>query len=144
MANSSHHLWRILFLLALAGCGRGYNGPERASVLGRVTMDGKAVESGIIEFVPAADTPGPTAGAKINNGVYEVAEKNGPVLGKYLVRIHSHGKTGRKISAGSLEPAGALIEEVGEMVPAQYNEKTTLEREVVSGENQFDFDLKSN
>ncbi|UUO08299.1 hypothetical protein M4951_08275 [Blastopirellula sp. J2-11] len=144
MANFPHHYWRIVLLLVLTGCGRGYNGPERASISGRISLDGQAIETGTIEFLPTAETAGPTAGAKISGGLYEIAEKQGPVLGRYQVRIHAHGKTGRKISPGSLEAAGTMIDEIGEIIPSKFNEKTTLERDVVAGKNQIDFELNSN
>ncbi|UUO04899.1 hypothetical protein M4951_16065 [Blastopirellula sp. J2-11] len=123
------------------GCGPNYDGPQRASVVGSVTLDGKAISRGAIEFIPSADTLGPTAGARIVDGKYELDEAKGPVLGKYQVRIFSPGPTGRKVSAGSQGPMGALVDEIGETVPSQYNAKSTLEREIVAGKNQLDFDL---
>lgn len=54
-------------LLALTGCG----GPKGVS--GTVTYDGKDVEKGFITFFPA-DGVGNTAGAKIVQGRYTIAD----------------------------------------------------------------------
>jgi len=107
-----------------------------------VTLDGQAISRGSIEFIPASGTKGPSAGAQIVDGNYEVKEEKGPALGIYQVRIFAPGLTGRKVSAGSQGAAGTMVDEIGEMVPAAYNTNSTLQHEIVGGENQLDFDLE--
>lgn len=123
------------------GCGPSYDGPRRAAVTGHVSLNGQAISKGSIEFIPSAETSGPTTGARIVDGEYELAEAKGPVIGNYKVRIFAPGPTGRKVSVGSLGPPGTLMDEIGETVPSQYNTKTNLERELSAGQNQLDFDL---
>ncbi|MEX0794077.1 MAG: hypothetical protein WD045_13155, partial [Pirellulaceae bacterium] len=133
--------WGCVVLAVCLGCGQSYEGPRRAPVQGQVSLDGKAVSQGTIEFVPAVGTAGPTAGSRIIDGKFEISEAKGPVLGKYQVRISAFGPTGRKMTAGSQGPAGAMVDEIGEMLPSKYNTESTLEREIVAGENQLDFEL---
>jgi len=122
------------------GCGKG-DGLNRASVEGKVTLDGTAVEQGSIAFLPTGDTKGPTAGGTIEKGRYSIPAAQGPAVGRYRVEIHAPRKTGKKIQA-PMAPAGTMADEVVDAAPAQYNSKSTLEKEVKSGRNEFDFDLK--
>ena len=131
----------IALVLLLAGCGG--DGANRGSVSGKVTLNGAALESGSISFVPIEGTQSPSSGATIANGSYEIPRDKGPMVGKYQVVITSSRKTGKKIAAGSPAPAGTMIEEVVEAVPAIYNVKSTLRGEVKPGSNTFDYELKA-
>jgi len=123
------------------GCGNG-DGLNRASVEGKVSLDGTPVEEGTISFAPTAGTKGPTAGGTIENGRYSISAAKGPVVGRYRVELHAPRKTGKKIQA-PMAPAGTMTDEVGDAMPPQYNMTSTLEKEVKAGRNQIDFDLKS-
>ena len=127
-------------LVALCvGCGKG-DGLNRASVEGKVTLDGTPVEKGSISFVPTAGTKGPSVGGTIENGRYSLPSANGPVVGKYRVEIHAPRKTGKQIQA-PMAPKGTMTDEVADAAPAQYNSKSTLEKEIKAGKNEIDFDL---
>jgi hypothetical protein len=128
----------VLFFLTL-GCGPA--GPERASVSGQVTLDGQAIEQGTISFLPAEGNAGPSAGSAITNGRYDIRKANGPVLGKARVELRAWRKTGRQIPNPMSE--GALMDEKVEAFPAQFNDESTLLREIKSGHNSFDFELES-
>jgi hypothetical protein len=134
----------LLFALVAfgaAGCG-GAGGPERASVTGKVTFDGEPVDNGTIELVPVEGTAHISAGAAIVNGQYAVAQDRGPMLGKHKVVIRAMRKTGKMVPVGG--PAGdAMVEESEAYIPAKYNTNTELAIDIKSGENQHDFDLKS-
>lgn len=128
-------------LLSLPGCGTR-QGPERAAVEGQVTLDGKPVEQGAISFAPSGETQGMTAGGAITNGRFRIESDRGPVVGTNQVRINASAKTGRKVQAPMSEP-GVLTDEIVEAVPARFNSKSTLTRELKAGENRLDFELSS-
>jgi hypothetical protein len=87
-----------LVMMALAGCGHG-TGMERASVGGEVTLDGVPVNEGSIRFIPVKGASGPTAGADILDGEYNIARAKGPSLGTHKVEVYVPRNTGRKIIA---------------------------------------------
>ena len=126
-------VWFAVGLAILVGCG-----PEnRASVRGNVTLDGKSLEVGVINFFPFGDNRGPTAGGTIENGRYQVEATKGVVLGKNRVTISSKQKTGRQIHGRD----GDVNEERAEAVPAQYNTNSTLVCEVQADGNELNFEL---
>ena len=80
----------LLCSLAFAGCRK--SGPEKYGVSGRVTVDGKPMERGRIQFVPdsAKGNQGPIAAAVIENGQYDTsATEQGVAGGAYRVAIKS-------------------------------------------------------
>ncbi|MDB5306121.1 MAG: hypothetical protein JWO38_323 [Gemmataceae bacterium] len=128
-------------LVAAGGCGNGGGG--RAAVRGKVTLDGQPVEAGLISFVPAEGTKGPSAGAAVSQGEYEVQGDNLPVPGAYRVEIKAQKKTGKKVPVGSPAPPGTMAEETVEAIPARYNTRSTLREELKPGSNVLNFDLTS-
>ncbi len=121
------------FLVLLAGCGS--EGPRQA-ISGSVTFKGKALE-GKIDFEPTG-SEGTQAGTVIANGKYTIPRDKGLVPGNYKVMISS--------PEGQIEepdPGGnPLIGQAKDRIPAKYNRKTTLFREVKKGgSNVFDFTL---
>lgn len=129
-----------LIVAMTVGCGEKETGPERATINGTVTFNGKPIEKGMIEFIPTGNTKGPTSGGAIENGKYEIAEK-GPTLGPHKVQIRATRNTGKMVDAGP-QTGGAKVEETEQYIPPEYNSKTTLEVSIVSGMNKLDFDLK--
>ncbi|MCI0456927.1 MAG: hypothetical protein L0Z62_08110 [Gemmataceae bacterium] len=110
--------------LTLAGCGDGTH-----SVSGTVSFDGQPVETGTIVFEAADGGPG-LASSGIKNGKYELRSKAGK---KKVVITAFRPKPGTEKDP---QPA------TEEYIPAKYNTESTLTKEVVAGENKFDFDLK--
>ncbi len=131
----------LLPLIASAACflvGCGEADPlNRQSVSGSVTLDGQPLKQGAISFSPAAggETGG---GAAIAGGSYTMSREHGLPPGKYVVRINS-AEGG---SADPNEPPGDVAP-AKELVPASWNTKSKHEIEVVEGQNDFPFDLKS-
>jgi hypothetical protein len=126
-----------LSLGPLCGCGRltspGY------SVSGEVQWKGQPLDQGSIQFVPE-DSHGTMVGSGISNGHYTLPNPPGLPAGKYRVRINS--LSGASTSPGSIPDMHLGNPESTERIPADYNEKTTLEVEVTSGGSRtFDFDL---
>jgi hypothetical protein len=136
---------RRLCLIALAagllvppGCGP--SGPEKASVTGRVTYQGKPVPKGTITF-QAVDPKGRNATGEIGpDGTYTLqteTPRDGAQLGEYKVTIYAHNEP-----ILDYTPTTPVKPEL--LVPAQYENPETsgLTKTVQRGSNVFDFDLK--
>jgi len=80
-------------LLAVAGCGQNC---QRVSVDGNVTLDGKPLAEGAINFIPQLGTAGPTAGAAITEGRFSIERDRGTFTGMFRVEITATRKTGRQ------------------------------------------------
>jgi hypothetical protein len=126
----------VLVVMVVAGCGE--NG--RQAVEGNVTLDGKPLQDGSIQFCPIEGTTGPTAGAEILNGHFSIAREEGLLPGTYRVEVNAMGKT-----QGKLPPA--LARQWGEytqILPVRYNTESQLRAEVgARGPNHFDFTVAS-
>lgn len=118
--------WLVVLAL-VAGCNK--SGPQLAPVSGRITLDGKPIKNTDIAFYPEGGG-NPSAGRTDEDGHYELGYsrgKMGGMIGKNTVRI----STSSELVKGP------------NRYPEQYNSKTELHREVTSGNNVLDFDLKS-
>ena len=122
-----------LLLPMMIGCG-GSGG--RMAVNGEVTLKGKPLDEGVIEFV--SDTE--KSGATISKGKYEIAALQGLMPGTYKVLITSgDGRTPADSPDGLPGPTGANIVSK-DMIPPEYNTKSKQEVTVKSsGPNKFDF-----
>ena len=143
---TSSSLWCVLLILlslASQGCDGRTDGLSRGAVRGRIQLDGTPIEQGHISFYPIRDTKGPVVGSRISAGKYSLSSSAGPVIGWNRLEISWKRKTGRKVPAGTPRPAGSMVDEITEAVPAKYNTESTLEHEVKAGKNVFDFDLLS-
>jgi hypothetical protein len=120
-------------LLLLSGCWR-----SAPSVDGTVLLDGDPLPEGRIRFVPVEGTPGPDAGAVIEEGKYSVTK--GLTAGKYRVEIHGPKDSTRRKVRDALTPT-ELVPAAEESVPPQYNVKSQLVRTVEAGSNTLDFEL---
>lgn len=143
-ARWRRNLSKVGYLLAggivlLGSCSDSAS--NRATVNGTVALDGQPIESGSIDFFPVEGTRGPTAGGTIEGGRYRIESAKGAAIGKNRVEIHGMRKTGKSVA----DPFGRAtqIAQVVEIVPPQYHSNSTLVRDVASGENELNFDLKS-
>lgn len=117
---------RVLLLalvLGLAGCA----GDGLVEVKGRVTLDGAPIEKGTIGFLPVGGE-GPTAETPIIAGDYTVRV----APGKKTVRIFGYEKIGEY----RVTPEGPMIDDLKQFVPPQFNEQSTLEREIAADLNE--------
>ena len=128
-----------LLLGLVLGCEKG-DGLDRASVDGKVTLDGTPVEKGAIAFIPTGDTKGPAVGGEILKGEYSIPSAEGPVMGRHRVEIRASRKTGEMVQA-PMAAEGEMVEKIVEGVPKQYNSESTLEKEIKAGKNVHDFEL---
>ncbi len=127
----------------LLGCGEAK--PERATVGGRITFEGKPVDYGHIVFVPVDSTEGYYSQTVIINGDYSMDE-HGPILGKNRVEIHGHRKTGKtapNISGVRLNESAQIAVVTEPYLPAKYNVASEITVEISPGENEnVDFNLE--
>lgn len=129
-----------LALSFLAGCGEA--GGERCSVKGSITLNGVPIETGTIVFEPQGQG-GARGGASIKNGEYEIPIEREMWAGSFVVRVTGFRETGRtrapfETLEGEVAEQTVVLEE---LVPRQYNSRSTLDVELASGENEQDFEL---
>jgi hypothetical protein len=131
----------IAAVVALSAAGCGGDGLPREPVSGKVTLDGSALESGLITFTPD-DLKTPAAGTVIKDGRYSMGRSDGPCPGPNKVYISCRKATGKKLK--SVDFPGTTVDETREVIPRQYNVDSMLGVEVKKGaENRFDFELSS-
>jgi len=117
-------------MLFTTGCGGG-----STSVSGEVTFDGQPLAEGNIRLDPIGETETPSASALIEGGKYSIADSD-LMPGKFHVSITATKKTGRTVkSFEKLEGDTGKVEEVVQFIPPAYNRDTTLEVELIAGEN---------
>jgi hypothetical protein len=136
----SHLIWLSAVMLLLTGCD---SGPRRMRLWGEVSFENQPITEGTIVFTPVPSTKGPSTGASIRDGKYEVPEAAGGFLGGvYRVEISALRRTGKKIPSFMIKDAPDF--ELSEnYIPDRYNRESELEITVseVTNENRFDFKL---
>ncbi|MDX1965683.1 MAG: hypothetical protein SFV23_00805 [Planctomycetaceae bacterium] len=137
----------VAVLSFAAGCG-GADGPVRHKVHGAVLFDGQPMKTGIIRFLPDAQTKGPAGFGGITDGFYEIPSHEGLVTGRYRVEIEGQLELSFPIDDEAAY-ARAFTETKGKPIPPQpvppeVNQRSTLTAEVMQDpqRNKFDFDLK--
>ena len=141
--NGSKRLGLLVALAAIVtagGCGDNAGG--RQAVSGTVTLKGKPVEVGMLEFRPAAGaSDGITytrSGAVIADGKFEIPKEKGLVPGRYKVSISAPDKH-HKLGGDDL-PGPTSSRTSKDLIPPEYNLKTKLEVDVKKDRsNAFDF-----
>ncbi|QDT97785.1 carboxypeptidase regulatory-like domain-containing protein [Gimesia aquarii] len=143
--------WNTLLLLStcliLAGCSGGpTDTPPLARVKGTVTLDGKPLTSGTVQFTPNKDrgTTGRMALGGIQpDGTFElmtIKAGDGAQIGHHLVAIECYEST-------EFDPKNPTNPEPKSLIPKRYTDsnKSGLTAEVKANEeNSFTFDLKTN
>ena len=115
-------------VLALVGCGE--SGPHLATVEGTILVDGKPVPGLFVEFQPEGGSP--SIGETDESGFYRLRfsrERWGAEVCEHQVRIMADEDGGGRRGKDRL--------------PAKYNAKTELKRDVVDGRNIIDFELET-
>ena len=118
----------------------GCSGQTR--IYGHVTLDGTPVDGGSISFVQGSGPGSDKGNAPIMAGDYVIEGERARNLTprSYTVQIFWIQLIGRARSNPTNADASAPAREA---IPAQYNIKSTLTREITPGANKLDFDLKS-
>ena len=123
------------------GCSGG-DGLPREAISGTIILDDRPLAEGLVTFEPAPGSlSGTAAGAEVRDGEFEVGREDGPVPGRYEVRLYA--SSGRVSSPG---PGGSAFapNPMVDLVPARYNSETTLEVIVAPGRaNRFRFELST-
>ncbi|HOM17985.1 MAG TPA: hypothetical protein PLQ00_11690 [Thermoguttaceae bacterium] len=123
-----------LWVVGCLGCGKSSG---RQAVTGVVTVDGKPLASGSINFQPAPGLKAPSAGAAIENGRFSIPADQGLLPGEYQVTIIGMQETGRMVQD---EQKG----QVAELAPIRFREAGALKAKVEPGKKaHFEFQLTS-
>jgi hypothetical protein len=129
-------------LLPFLGCGS--DGPELATVTGKVTLDGQPVQRAAITFRPQ-EKGSPSYGGTNSEGMYKLMftqDKQGAMPGEYFVDIETS-----KLSKSEIEDnkAQGLPEPPPFVpIPRKYRGAEQLKASVKAGEsNVINFDLTS-
>ncbi|MFM9962748.1 MAG: hypothetical protein ACKV2Q_16180 [Planctomycetaceae bacterium] len=130
-----------LVVLAMMALGCGSEPFQRGAVQGQITFDGQPVASGTITFVPIGASPGASASGEVVEGQFRILAKQGPSVGIHRVEVLAVRNNGQK-EAGSPYPAGTMVDDIEQYIPARYNHKSELQAEVKSGDNTINFQLK--
>jgi hypothetical protein len=116
----------------VAGCNSDVT---RVAVKGKVTLDGKSVEKGLVSFVPA-DGKSPTGkGGEIVDGHYSAQV----VPGDVIVKISSPKVVGKKKRYDT--PDSPVDDVTEEAIPKKYNEESTLKEKIDANRKEIDFAL---
>lgn len=129
----------VMLCALLAGCSDPY--AQFNDVKGTVTLEGKPLDQGDIQFLPL-ENQGTQSGASIKNGAYEMPKQNGLKPGKYLVQITSgDGKTpANEDEAGA--PGGSTNIVSFDRIPEDWNVNSKKEIEIkANAKNTFNFDI---
>ena len=114
---------------ALTGCSKSqdYKGAQRYPIKGTVTVDGEPMEMGAIAFMATGSTSTGEkqrpAGARIENGQYDIPEGKGPNDGEYRLIITWDKPTGREV----MQPDGTMGPEYKEGLPPKYSNPNETE-----------------
>jgi hypothetical protein len=133
-----------VLLIITFGCG---SSSETMRVSGKVTYDGKPIETGSIVFVPISDGTAPGAGGSITDGAYDIPASSGPLKDvKYRVELSAMRKTGRKLR-NIMTTDSPTMEETENYIPVTYNSKSTLQTTVTpenAGKQDFTLEAVKN
>lgn len=115
------------FLLSTVGCGGRSDLPELGRVRGTVTLDGRPLAGAIVRFFPDSGRP---ATATLD------------AAGKYDL-IYTHDVYGANVGPNTVSFAWPDGQRGSVPIPSQYGAGSELKVIVASGDNTFDFPLKS-
>ncbi|MEX1042586.1 MAG: hypothetical protein WDZ51_18275 [Pirellulaceae bacterium] len=119
--------WGMVIIALTLGCSNDDSGLSRVDVSGVVHVNGEPLPQGHISFKPQPGTPGPSVGAEVVQGSFQIPQDRGPSQGVQRVEIRATRPTGRKLPEGSgSETPDRLVEETEQYVPEKYNRKSTL------------------
>jgi hypothetical protein len=108
-----------------------------AEVTGQVKLDGQPLDNALIQFDPVSGGT-PSNGRTDTQGAYTLKysrDVEGAVIGEHKVSISTY--------AEEIPDAEPPVPASPERVPAKYNLKTELKRQVEEGSNTIDFELDS-
>jgi hypothetical protein len=101
-------------------------------------LNGEPIQEGSINFIPVEGNQGPGTGAVIQNGKYHIPRSSGVTAGKNRVELRAFKETGRKVQDPT-GPPGTLAFERLMVFPPEYNDRSTLVKDVQRGSDTIDF-----
>ena len=131
----------LTFICVLISSVAGCSGDNRSEVWGTVRLNGQPIEEGAIAFIPVDGNIGPEAGAVIRDGKYHIPKSGGVTPGRNRVELRSFRDSGRMVQDPT-GPPGTLTKERVSAFPPEFNEGSTLIREVRKGSDTIDFDIQ--
>ncbi|WP_145257772.1 hypothetical protein [Planctomycetes bacterium Pan216] len=125
----------VLAVVLVAGCGDSQEPPPYPSsrVTGSITIDGKPIEEGRVQFLPKDSAQGPVTSAEIREGTYTLDRVP---MGKQTAILTATRKTGRMI-----DDYGKPFPEVVNIIPETYRDGITID--ISEKEQRCDFELES-
>jgi hypothetical protein len=120
--------------MILAGCGDG--GPTLIPVKGKVSYDGKPLETGLVRFEPLDGKSASGKGGVIANGEYTALVP----AGELLVKISSDKIVGKRKRYDM--PDSPMDDVTEQVVPKKYNIDSKLKVNVQAKKDDLDFELK--
>jgi len=126
----------LFAVLIVVSVGCSSEDAAKGTVTGEVTLDGQPLKTGLIRFVPA-DGKTPTADATITDGKFTAVVP----LGEKKVEISSPKVVG-KIKMYDT-PDSPVVDQTKDIIPQQYNVRTTLTLTVQKGTQEKKFELAS-
>ena len=131
------------FLIFASFCLAGCSNDGLLLISGKITFEGTPLSEGTISFMPSG-AEGSSTAAQIQNGAYSA--KVSP--GKMIIKIYSERSltpdevkeyNTNPMTKNSMTPAESVKKQV---IPAKYNEKSTLTEEIREKRTDLNFDLK--
>ncbi len=129
----------LIAVLLASYCASGCSS-SLSEVSGTVTLNGQPLPEGAINFIPVEGTRGAGAGATIRDGKYHVPAASGVTPGKNRVELRAFRSTGKKVKDAGV-PGATEIEQRVPAFPPEYNDQSTLVREIRQGSNTIDFEI---
>jgi hypothetical protein len=138
---------RSLVAILLVGCGEG-DGLDRVAVSGKVTLDGRPLAQGSIQFIPKDGDSRAAAHGEVVDGSYSIPASDGPAPGAFSVTVlpseeSASGTTAPTPDGSAERPGDPPPDALGE--PTVFFKPTTpMEATVAAGAaNTFDFGLSA-
>lgn len=124
--------------LALFGCSS--DDVKRTAVSGKVTLDGKPLAKGDIQFIPKSGDSRGAAWGQVVDGSYSIPAADGPAAGTYTVSITPN--IAEAAATATDEAPGEPTAEAAAAPAVAYTSKAPMEATVTPGKpGAFDFDL---
>ena len=124
----------ICAAVAIVGCNTEVG---RITLKGKVTLDDKIIDTGVVEFEPV-DGKSPTSkDGRIVNGEYTAQV----VPGEVIVRIRSAEIIGKKKMYDT--PESPWVDDVRERIPKKYNEESTFKKTIEPNQRVMDLHITS-
>lgn len=132
----------LVVVFPLAGCRKQQNPDGRQDVTGKITLNGKPLKNGTINFSDKSPENAGGAGGLISQGSFTLTGEYGIKPGTYSVKIYAARDYDRATGevATDQTPMGNLVPI--DIIPAEFNKKSQMTFTVEEGKkNVFNLDI---